>query len=202
MVLTRTLVSTGVLGRSRIAIIAGARQVVAGAGMRRTTMTAVARRAGISKATLYNYVRDSDDLFLLLLADGCHRAAAAARAAGPVISEQLAAAAGVIADDEVLTALRANEAQALVPMLALGDGPAWLSVRELTGELLTAAGLAAEPDSVDLVLRWLASYVLTPGDPPARQRAARRVSLALSANVTLQVVSADRIWSADPSLTA
>jgi AcrR family transcriptional regulator len=165
-------------------------------------MAAVARRAGVSKATLYNHVRDRDDLFLLLLADGCQRAATAAGAAGPVVSERLSAAATVIADDEVLVALRAHESALLVPILALGDGPVWLWVREQARELLTAAGLGADQDNVDALLRWLVSYVLTPGELLGRQRAARRISSALSGNTTLQVVSPDRSWSTDPSLTA
>ena len=102
----------------------------------------------------------------------------------------------------MLVALRAHESALLVPILALGDGPAWLRVREHARELLTAAGLGADQDNVDLVLRWLVSYVLTPGELLGRQRAARRISSALSGNTILQVVSADRSWSADPSLTA
>ena len=193
---------SGVLGRSRSSIIAGARQTVPILGIRRTTMLAVARQAGVSKATLYNHVRDKDELLLLLIADGCQRAAAAAAAAGSVASERLAAAAAVVADDEVLVALRGREPAALVPMLAIGAGPAWKSVREHTREMLTSAGLDDDHDNVDLTLRWLMSYVLTPGDADARQRAARRLVAALSGSTTLQVVSANHSWSADPSRTA
>lgn len=202
MVPARPSPSSGVLGRSRTAIIAGARHVVAGVGVRRTTMVAVARRAGVSKATLYNHVRDRDDLLLLLVTECCYRAIAAAEAAGPVASERLAAAAHLIATDEVIAALRSDEAAALLPMLQVGDGPVWVAVRELARELLLAAGLGGDQDSVDLVLRWLMSYLLNPADVRGRQLAARRIGLALAGSSALQVVTADRSWIADPSLTA
>ncbi|SIR75745.1 TetR/AcrR family transcriptional regulator [Williamsia sterculiae] len=51
----------------RLAILAAARAVFAGNGYPRTSMEAIASRAGVSNKTLYNHFRDKADLFAIVI---------------------------------------------------------------------------------------------------------------------------------------
>ncbi len=53
----------------RAAILGAAREMIARRGFDGVTMSAVAKRAGVSKGTLYLYVRSKEELFLALFVD-------------------------------------------------------------------------------------------------------------------------------------
>lgn len=164
--------------RGRGAAVSGARRVLAEVGVRKATMAEVAVRGGLAKATLYNHVRTKEELLLLVVGDGVGRvmgAAAPALQRGD-LAAALAAAAAALADDEVLVGLRRVEPGALVALLCLDDGPGWSPAREAVAAALDRADRASGPAAVDLVLRWLVSYLLAPGN--AARRAASAELLA------------------------
>ena len=172
------------MDRTRIALIDGARRVVAERGVRKTTMAEVAVRAGVAKATVYNHLRTKDDVLVLLVSDLLERiqdACADARANSD-LGAALTAAASTVALDEVLVALREREPSALLPLL---DAAPWAF--PATGTLLEDCGRVHDDASVDVAHRWLMSHVLTPGDGDVRAVAAQRIaqSLPLSARLTV-----------------
>ena len=65
--------------RARSGILDAAAELVADGGPRAVTMAAVARRAAVAKATVYNHFRDRDELLRALLA--CRARASASRTA-------------------------------------------------------------------------------------------------------------------------
>lgn len=146
--------------RTRAAVLQAAADCLIARGVRGTTMGLVATTAGVAKATLYNHVRDKDDLLASLAAE---RAAVLGRAClsagGPAAALELAA--GRLAADPLLQALREGEPEVLLPLTAPGPGPAWASARVAVGALL------AGPDAaqVEAVLRWLVGQLLWPVGP-------------------------------------
>ncbi len=58
-------------------ILVGARQVFVELGFERTSVSSIAERAGVSKATLYNHFSDKGTLFTACLAEECEEAHAA-----------------------------------------------------------------------------------------------------------------------------
>ncbi len=169
--------------RTRAAAIDGARRVLAERGVRRTTMSEVAVRGGVAKATLYNHVRTKADLLALVVEDARERVVAAAGAAlsRGDLAGALTAAAEQLAQDEVLVGLRRVEPTALLPLVAPGDGPEWQAVRVAVCGALERADRATDGAAVDLVLRWLLSFVLSSGTAADRSGGARRLALALPA---------------------
>lgn len=169
--------------RSRAAAVVGARRVLAEHGVRKATMGEVALRGGLAKATLYNHVRTKAELLVLVGADGRTRVQAAAAdglTAGD-LAAALNAAATTIATDEVLVGVRLVEPAALLALMEPGEGPEWAATREAVRCALGAAGRPAGTGVVDLVLRWLLSFALTPGTAEQRSGAAATLAAALPA---------------------
>ncbi len=163
--------------RTRAAVLQAAADCLVARGVRGTTMGLVATTAGVAKATLYNHVRDKDDLLVAL---ACARAAELGRAClsagGPAAALELAA--GHLAADPVLQALRAGEPAVLLPLTAPGPGPAWVTVRACVALLLPGPDAA----QVEAVLRWLVGQLLWPiGPAQARYEAALLTSAATPA---------------------
>jgi AcrR family transcriptional regulator len=149
--------------RARAGAIRGALETLARRGLKRLTMAEAADRGGLARATLYNHVRDKDALLSMLL-EHESQAVADAFVAAPSLEAALAEAAAMIADHPALIGIRAHEPAALVRFTVPEDG----AVRALAAASLAARGCAATDADVDLVLRWLASFVASPSDPQAR----------------------------------
>jgi AcrR family transcriptional regulator len=151
-------------------------------GLAGLTMSRVALRARVSKATVYNHFRTRDDLLsdvldrrldglcLLALRVSAEQGAAAA----------VAAAADVIAENPVLRALAAREPQSLVVLAVPGSGERWDRVRAVTASV---RGGQVDDVSVDLTLRWLASSILVPTAPEVRGETARSLTCRPAATV-------------------
>lgn len=156
--------------RARAGAIRGALETLARRGLKRLTMAEAADRGGLARATLYNHVRDKDALIALLL-EHESQAVADAFVAAPSLEQALIDASTMIAEHPALVGLREHDPAALIKLSAPEDG----AVRQLAATSLTARGSAATDANVDLVLRWLASFVASPSDPAAR--AAQAASL-------------------------
>jgi AcrR family transcriptional regulator len=59
-------------GEKKERVLTAATDLFAGRGFHRTEMDEIARRAGISKGSLYNYFKSKDDLFLYICNRGIH----------------------------------------------------------------------------------------------------------------------------------
>ena len=157
--------------RARAGAIRGALETLTRRGLKRLTMAETADRGGLARATLYNHVRDKDALLVLLLEHESQTVADVFIAA-PTMHQALADAAELIAEHAVLVGLREREPEALVRLTAPESG----AVRLLAATALKQRGSTPSDANVDLLLRWLASFVASPSDPEAR--AAQAASLA------------------------
>ncbi|CAB4847166.1 unannotated protein [freshwater metagenome] len=168
------------MGRTRSAALDGARRVLGEVGLRKATMSEVAVRGGLAKATLYNHFRTKDDLVSGLLGAEVADLGADCRdlAAGD-LAVALTRAADGVAGHVVLAGLRGVEPAALLGATSPGAGARWDLIRDEVSLILGAAGRSDEPEPVDLVCRWLASHVISPGTSDSRAAQARMIAWAL-----------------------
>lgn len=145
------------MSRTRAAVLTGARGAVEANGTR-ITMAQVAAAAGVAKATLYNHFRTREAVLAALvhaevraLVDGC---------AGQPLPEALTGVALRLSTDPAVRALAAREPGALAALAAVDVGsPGWRAAHDALAAALADAGRGG----TDTVLRWLASFLTTPG---------------------------------------
>lgn len=146
------------MSRTRAALLTGAAQAVAESGSK-ITMAQVATAAGVAKATLYNHFRTREAVLAALVVDQVDRLIAAQ--ADKPLATALTDTAEMIASSPLRRGLARVEPALLaaVGRIDLGaDG--WQHARAAV-----AAALAVESrGGADTVLRWLASYLLSPAD--------------------------------------
>jgi len=157
--------------RARAGAIRGALETLARRGLKRLTMAEAADRGGLARATLYNHVRDKDQLLALLL-EHESQAVADAFVAAPDLEAALTAAASMVAEHPALVGLREHEPTALVRLAVPETG----AVRTLAALALEQRGCSATEANVELLLRWLGSFVASPSD--AEVRSAQAAALA------------------------
>ena len=143
-----------VMHRARAGAVRGALEAIARRGIRGLTMVEAADRGGLARATLYNHVRDKDALLALVLEAELARLSARFEAASD-LEHGLAEVADAIATHPALAGIRAHDAASLAS-LAAAEHPA---VRTAIVEALQSRQCRADSANVDLVLRWLASFV-------------------------------------------
>ena len=168
------------MGRTREAPLAGAARAVAKYGARKTTMGDIAMLAGIAKATLYNHFRTKPDVYRATVAAEVDAIATAATARlDQGMEAALAEAARLVGEHPAVRKIAAGEPETLAALASIGDGTAWKAAHDHVAEAIRAAGFDDGPASVDLVLRYLASQLLTPSDDAARVGETRLLAAAL-----------------------
>ncbi|HEY2299995.1 MAG TPA: TetR family transcriptional regulator [Jatrophihabitans sp.] len=147
------------MNRTRAALLDGARRAVEMSGTK-ITMAQVAAAAGVAKATLYNHFRTREAVLDALLLDEIARLTE--RAQGLTLRDGLASTAAAISDSPLLRTLARIE-PATVAALGRIDRTAtgWQQARSA----VDAALAADERGGAEFVLRWLASFVVSPARP-------------------------------------
>ena len=146
------------MGRTRAALLDGARRAVQVSGTK-ITMAKVAAAGGVAKATLYNHFRTREAVLSGLL-DAEVEALIEAHAGKPLASG-LVDAATAISEHPVRRALAQLEPSVLAAIGRIDPAAAgWQQARTALAAALAREGRRG----TDLVLRWLASFVLTPAD--------------------------------------
>ena len=147
------------MNRTRSALLDGALHSVEVNGTK-ITMAQVAAAAGVAKATLYNHFRTREAVLSAVLAAEVARLVD--EFAGQPLSDALGGAATALARHPVLRALARIEPATLAALGCVDvSAEGWRTAREGV-----AAVLATESrGGTDTVLRWLASYVITPASP-------------------------------------
>ncbi len=149
-------------------------------GLARLSMADVAKRAGLSRQTLYRHFPSRDALIAAVVASETTKLADAVLAvSGPVedpersLAAGLAAALRVVRDHPLLDRLLTTEPEALLPLLTTDGGPVLGQVRAVVEGIVAAhtPGLSADPVGLrrfaDVVTRLLVSYAVSaPDDPP------------------------------------
>jgi AcrR family transcriptional regulator len=145
--------------RTRAALLDGARQAVEKSGTK-ITMAQVAAAAGVAKATLYNHFRTRESVLTALLADEVSQLVD--DAGGRPLAEALQRTAMSLSENPRLRVLARHE-PATLAVLGRVDMSAevWRAARSAVQAALTSA----DRTGADLVLRWLASHVVTPSGP-------------------------------------
>jgi AcrR family transcriptional regulator len=162
-------------------------------GLRRTTVDVVARRAGVSRATLYRRFKDKDALVQAVLVRECRRffaSIAAAVAELSTVEERLVAgfAVGVryARADRLLNRLLASDPEALLPYLTTNGALVVAAARDFLvrqGGADTAVGERTPAGVAELFVRLAISFTLMPEsaiplDSDADVRAFARAYLA------------------------
>jgi AcrR family transcriptional regulator len=146
------------MDRTRAALLAGAARAVEVSGTR-ITMAQVAAAAGVAKATLYNHFRTREAVLSALLADQA-RALVDEHADKP-LDRALIDAATALSRHPLRRALAEFEPAALAGIARIEpNSEGWQVAHEGIEAVLAAAGRSG----TDLVLRWLASFLITPAD--------------------------------------
>ena len=155
--------------RTRSALLDGAVRAIEKHGARRATMGDIAMLAGVAKGTLYNHFRTKEAIYtatadaaLRSLAEECRVVAS------EDLAEALALAAERICGHPALRRIAADEPTVLAGLLVIDETPVWDSARAVIADVLAVAGVGGDAAQTDLVLRWLVSFVATPGQADAQ----------------------------------
>ncbi len=176
------------MGRAREAALDGAVRAVAKYGSRKATMGDIAVLAGIAKATLYNHFRTRDDVYREAVRTQVDVIAAAA--AGQVeggFAAVLAEAARLLGEHPAVRRLARDEPAVVSRLATVDGGEIWDAARAHVAAALRDATLPDAPENVDLVMRYLATQILTPSPPHDRLVHARLLHSAMeSAAATVE----------------
>jgi AcrR family transcriptional regulator len=150
--------SGNTMGRSRLALLRGARRAVEKSGSD-ITLAQVAAGAGVAKATLYNHFQTREEILAALLVDEVERLIAAV---GHLeLAEALIQAANAVSEHPLLESLAADDMGLLVLLARVDVRTAgWSLAGSSVQALLSRAGREGTPT----VLRWLASFIVVPAD--------------------------------------
>jgi AcrR family transcriptional regulator len=181
------------MARTRAGLLDGALSVIEREGLARLTMSSVARRSGVAKATLYNHFRTKDDVVrelvrreVGLLADDAQSASARAALAGATPDGAAAAgldrAAADLADHVAGRRVAIEEPGRLAAVLSLAEGGSWPQARSQLAVLL---GVPPEFAVVALAARWLLGQLFDPQPAAVRQRTAVVVVAAARHEATM-----------------
>jgi AcrR family transcriptional regulator len=152
------------MGRTRAAVLDGAGRAIEKHGSRRATMADIANLAGVAKGTLYNHFRTKDAVYAAALDTGLRiLAEECATAAGDELADALALAAERLSTSPPLRRVATDEPAVLASLTAVSTGGEWDVARDSVRAALAAAGRTTSAPAVDVVLRWLVSFVGNPG---------------------------------------
>lgn len=144
------------MSRTRAALLAGAARAVEVSGTK-ITMAQVAAAAGVAKATLYNHFRTREAVLAALVVEQV--SALADEQADKPLEAALTDAAQALSAHPIRRSLAHLEPAALAQLGRIDEqAEAWQLARNAVDAALAAAGLRG----TDTVLRWLASFLITP----------------------------------------
>lgn len=165
------------MARTRAAVLDGAARAVEKHGSRRTTMSDIASLAGVAKGTLYNHFRTKEAVYAAAVDTGIR--SLAEECGDGDLAAALSVAADRLSMHPALRRVAADEPAVLAALTTIGDEGVWATARASTVSVLAASGRAADDASVEIVLRWLVSFVGSPGRDVETQ--ARLVAAAIPA---------------------
>jgi AcrR family transcriptional regulator len=166
------------MGRTRAAVLDGAARAVEKHGARKATMADIASLAGIAKGTLYNHFRAKEAVYAAALDAGIRGLATeCVAAAHDDLCEALVLAADRIGTHPALRRIATDEPMVLAAMVTPTDMPLWGLARSSVRDVLVAAGVATSASSIDLVVRWLSSCIVSPAPDPVAQAGLVAVAL-------------------------
>lgn len=158
------------MARTRAAVLDGAARAVEKHGARKATMGDIASLAGIAKGTLYNHFRAKEAVYAAALEAGLRSLAAeCVAAARDDLGEALGLAAERIGGHPAIRRIAADEPAVLAVLVTPTEHQLWRLARACVRNVLVASGAATSTASIDLVVRWVTSFVASPGADVAVQ---------------------------------
>jgi AcrR family transcriptional regulator len=150
------------MARTRAAVLDGAARAVEKHGARKATMADIASLAGIAKGTLYNHFRAKEAVYAAALDAGIRSLAAeCVSAAHDNLGEALALAADRLGTNPAIRRTAPDEPSVLASLVTPTDMPLWGLARNSVRDVLVAAGVATSASSIDLVVRWLTTFLVS-----------------------------------------
>ena len=142
--------------RSRVAILAGAKEVISSVGSYESLMNEIAERAEVSRATIYNHFSDREELMYALVASEVERLIALARKASSK-KDALYQLSRAISDDAALAKMVETDRDDIVSLMTISSDPIWKEIY-----LALADIFGKDENSVGLILRWLIAQITAP----------------------------------------
>jgi AcrR family transcriptional regulator len=127
-------------------------------------MADIANLAGIAKGTLYNHFRAKEAVFAAAIDAGMRSLTdECVTVATEDFADALALAAERLGSHPALCRLAADERSAIAALTAIDDSERWDAARASVKAILDAGGRDASPATVEVLLRWLVSFIGSPG---------------------------------------
>jgi len=168
---------------SKKALAAAGRKLLAESGIKGLTMSAVADRSGLARATAYNHIRDRDEL-LVLVSEDIFTELLAVASSQTNAAAMLVTAAHWLAEDPAIVGLRKYDADVLNHAVAyVVSLPDRVAVSVI--EVLQSVNVHADLSAAEVVLRWLSSYVVFPGSAIERETGAEIIAGTLRTDARL-----------------
>ena len=158
--------------RSRTAILAGAKTVIAEVGSFESNMVDIAARAQVSRATVYNHFADKEEMMFTLLESEILRLSDLAKSA-PSPKDALQVLSREISEDKALRKMTKTDPGDIAAFVTIGEHPLWAIVQE---SLTKIFGL----DNLSLVLHWLLGQVASPLTPAESAHQADQLARSLA----------------------
>ncbi|CAB4544667.1 DNA-binding HTH domain, TetR-type [actinobacterium SCGC AAA044-D11] len=140
--------------RSRTAILAGAKIVIAEVGSYESNMVDIAARAQVSRATVYNHFADKEEMMFSLLESEILRLADLAKSS-PTPQGALQILSEEISGDKALRKMTETDPEDIAAFVTMGEHPLWAVVQEALTKIF---GL----NNYSLVLHWLIGQIASP----------------------------------------
>ena len=153
-------------------------RVIGDGGLKSLTMMSAASESGLARATVYNYVRDKNQLIDLAIAEFTRELREIALTPAPSAVDGLMNLSSFVANHPLIVGLRTFNPDILqsgiTHVLQFDD-----EVAELAMETCHALGINADLAAAETVVRWLVSYAIVAGGDAEREAGAEVLSASL-----------------------
>jgi len=156
--------------KSRSAILAGAKVVIAEVGSYQANMIDIADRSAVSRATVYNHFSDKSEMFLALLESEINRLAHEAKQCATP-ADALFFLSRSLSEDPALGKMRISDPVDIARLVTRSDHPLW----KLTNETLAAIFGA----HFGVVVFWLLGQLASPLSESESREQANQIVVAL-----------------------
>ena len=159
--------------KSRVAILAGAKLVIAKVGNYQSNIADIAVSAQVSKATIYNQFADKAEMMESLVESEVIRLTELALAASSR-QEGLALLSNAISQDLALRKLVESDPSDIARLVTITNHPTWVLVHQGIAKVFGADSAAC-----GVILRWLIGQIASPITEEESVAQARRLAATL-----------------------
>jgi len=159
--------------KSRIAILAGAKLVIAKVGNYQSNIADIAVSAQVAKATIYNQFADKAEMMESLIESEVIRLTELALAASSR-QEGLALLSNAISQDLALRKLVESDPSDIARLVTITNHPTWVLVHQGIAKVFGADSAAC-----GVILRWLIGQIASPITEEESVAQARRLAASL-----------------------